>query len=142
MKVFRSNAPLGSPGRLAILSYAIAFLSIAIAAIAAQLAVVFLHTEPFVSLFLCAIVVAAWFGGRGPGLFAAAFALLIFDYYLVPPSDSFLVPVTEVPRVALFAITALFVAAVTAATAAWDIGEPPTTTTSGLLATAARVTSA
>lgn len=36
-------------------------------------------------LFYAAIVVTAWFGGRGPGLVAVVLAELAIDYYLVPP---------------------------------------------------------
>jgi len=36
-------------------------------------------------LFYAAIVVSAWFGGRGPGLLAVLLAELAIDYYLVPP---------------------------------------------------------
>jgi PAS domain S-box-containing protein len=96
--------------------YAIAVLSIAMALVASHLVVVFLHTEPFVSLFLCAIMFVAWFGGVGPGLLATVLALLAFYYFLVPPINSFspksnlLAPeFKDLPRMVLFAITALFV---------------------------------
>jgi signal transduction histidine kinase len=36
-------------------------------------------------LFYAAIVVSAWFGGRGPGLVAVVLSELAIDYYLVPP---------------------------------------------------------
>ena len=36
-------------------------------------------------LFYAAIVVSAWFGGRGPGLLAVVLSELAIDYYLVPP---------------------------------------------------------
>ena len=99
----------------AISRYAIAVLSIAVALGASHLSLAFLNTEPFVSLFLCAILFVAWFGGFGPGLFATALALLAFDYYLVPPINSFAVGISEVWRLVLFAITALFVTFVSAA---------------------------
>jgi len=111
----KSNPPLWWSKPSAISRYAIAVLSIAIAVVVAQLAIVFLHTEPFVSLFLCAIMFVAWFGGFGPGLFASALALLAFDYYLVPPINSFATDITELPRLVLFSITALFVNLLSAA---------------------------
>jgi PAS domain S-box-containing protein len=89
--------------------YAIAVLSIVVALAASKAAVAFLHIEPFVSLFLCAIMVAAWFGGFGPGLLATAVAFFAFVYYLVPPTDSFIVNPKEVPRLALFLAVAFFV---------------------------------
>ena len=97
----------------AISRYAIAILSIAVALGVAELAVVYLNDEPFVTLFLCAIMFAAWFGGFGPGLFAAALAVLAFSYIL-PPINSFAVEIANLPRLVLFAITALFVSLLSA----------------------------
>jgi len=89
--------------------YVVAVLSIAVALAASKAAVTFLHIEPFVSLFLCAIMVAAWFGGFGPGLLATAVGSLAFDYYLVSPMNSLAVDPKQLPRVALFLMVALFV---------------------------------
>ena len=36
-------------------------------------------------LFYAAIVISAWFGGRGPGLLSVALATLAIDYFLVEP---------------------------------------------------------
>jgi PAS domain S-box-containing protein len=36
-------------------------------------------------LFYAAIVLSAWFGGRGPGLLSVVLATVAIDYYLVPP---------------------------------------------------------
>ena len=64
---------------------------------------------------LCAVIFAAWFG-FGPGVFAIVLSIVAFHYYLVPPINSFAlkhnifaVDIAEVPRFALFSITALFV---------------------------------
>src|SRR5258707_4633753 len=46
-----------------------------------------LETAP-VSLFLGAIMITAWYGGIGPGLFATALSSLAFDYYFLPPIHS------------------------------------------------------
>jgi hypothetical protein len=51
-----SNPPLRRSKPPTISRYAVAVLSIAIALLASHLVVVFLHTEPFVSLLLCAIM--------------------------------------------------------------------------------------
>jgi len=68
-----------------------------------------LNSAPFVSLFVCAIMFATWFGGVRPGLLATALSILAFDYYFVPPTHSLLVDGEEALRLVLFAITALFV---------------------------------
>src|ERR1700675_3304521 len=69
--------------------YAIAVLSVAIAAVVAELLTSLLHAEPIASSMLCAVIVAAWLGGFGPGLLAIALSLLAFHYYLAPPMNSF-----------------------------------------------------
>jgi PAS domain S-box-containing protein len=89
--------------------YVVAVLSIAVALAASKAAVMFLHIEPFVSLFLCAIMVAGWFGGFGPGLLAIAVGCVAFDYYLVSPISSLAVDPKQLPRLALFLAVALFV---------------------------------
>src|SRR6266446_1222968 len=97
--------------------YAMAVLSVAVAIIVAELITRLLHAEPIASSMLCAVIVAAWFGGFGPALLAIALALLAFHYYLVPPINSFtwkhdlfVVYISEVPRLILFSITSFFVA--------------------------------
>jgi signal transduction histidine kinase len=112
----KSNPVLWRSEPSAIVRYSIAVLSIALAIVAAELIVHYLRTEPFVSLLLCAIMFAAWFGGVGPGLLATALAILAFLGLLVPPVNSFTMDVNsftldvrELPRIVLFAVAALFV---------------------------------
>jgi PAS domain S-box-containing protein len=94
-----------APG--AILRYAVAVLAVAAAVLAGLLLEGFLQTAPFVSLFLCAVLSAAWLGGAGPGLLATGLSILTFDYYFIPPADAF--AAQAAPRLVLFAMTALFV---------------------------------
>jgi K+-sensing histidine kinase KdpD len=112
MSTFRSS---WAPSLAAILAYAVAILSVVAAAIGGMLLDTFLQTSPYVSLFLCAIMFAAWFGGFGPSLLATALATVVFTYYFVDPGGSFDVAPKDLPRVALFAITALFVVSLSAA---------------------------
>ncbi|WP_327567752.1 PAS domain-containing protein [Bradyrhizobium sp.] len=99
-----------------------AVLSVAVAIVAAEFTARLLNAEPIASLMLCAVIVAAWFGGFGPALLAIALALFAFHYYLVPPINSFTwkynlftASISEVPRLILFSITSLFVAFVVSA---------------------------
>ncbi|MGC1414379.1 MAG: PAS domain S-box protein [Candidatus Acidiferrum sp.] len=98
----------------AIWSYGIAVLSVLAVAAISFWPPVHLQGAP-ASLFLCAILVSAWFGGNGPGLLATALAVLAFDYYFVLPLHSLIVKGEEIPRLAMFIMTAIFVALVSAA---------------------------
>jgi PAS domain S-box-containing protein len=98
-----------------ITTYAIAVLSVA-AAVAIDLAFHrFSGTDPSVSLFLCAVMFAAWAGGTGPALFATALAILAFDYFFLEPVYSFALAIKEIPRLVFFAAAALFVVSLSAA---------------------------
>ena len=103
------------PSLAAILAYGVAILSVTTALITGILLDQFLQTTPYVSLFLCSIMFAAWFGGLGPSLLATVIAVLLFTYYFVDPGGSFEVAAKDVPRVVLFATTALFVVLLSAA---------------------------
>jgi PAS domain S-box-containing protein len=98
-----------------------AVLSVAVGIVAAELITRLLHAEAIASSMLCAVIFAAWLGGFGPALLAIALALFAFHYYLVPPINSFTwksnlfaVGISEVPRLILFCIVALFVALIIA----------------------------
>ena len=103
------------PSFAALLAYAVAILSVTTALVTGLLLDQFLQTMPYVSLFLCSIMFAAWFGGFGPSLLATGIAILLFTYYFVDPGGSFEVAAKDVPRVALFTVTALFVVSLSAA---------------------------
>jgi PAS domain S-box-containing protein len=109
------SSPLQRSGRSAILNYAVAVLSVVAALVASRLLDTYMQSSPFVSLSLCAIMFSAWFGGLGPGLLATALSILGFNYYFLPPISSFAVAPTELPRIVLLAMTALFVVWLTVA---------------------------
>ncbi|HXM36682.1 MAG TPA: ATP-binding protein [Pyrinomonadaceae bacterium] len=98
----------------AVLRYAVAVLSVAVALIIARLLDTHLVSAP-VSLFLCAVMLSAWFGGIRPGLFAVALSLLAFVYYFVTPIYSLYLPINEIPRVGIFLLSALFVGSLSSA---------------------------
>ena len=91
-----------------------ALLSVAVALVIARYLDAHLVAAP-ASLFLCAILFSARFGGIGPGLVAVALSHLAFIYYVVTPTSSWAVEMEEVPRIIIFSLTALFVVAVSAA---------------------------
>jgi PAS domain S-box-containing protein len=101
-----SNQPLARHG--------IAVVSVAVALISARALDIYQVTAP-VSLFLCAVMFSAWFGGLKPGLLATALAVLAFKYYFAAPVYSLAVDINEIPRLLLFALSALFVGLLSAA---------------------------
>ncbi len=94
--------------------YGIAVLAVTAALIISRLPSFHLQTAP-VSLFLCAVMVSAWLGGFGPGLFATVLSILAFDYYFLEPAYSLGVKPEEIPRAVVFLLSALFVGALSAA---------------------------
>jgi PAS domain S-box-containing protein len=97
----------------AIRGYGIAVLSVSVAMILLRWPPLHLQQAP-ASLFLCAILVSAWFGGTRPGVLAMAFSVLAY-YYLLPPIGSLDPKPTELARLFVFAGTALFVWSLSAA---------------------------
>jgi PAS domain S-box-containing protein len=66
--------------------------------------------------FIPAILVSAWYGGIGPGLFAVGLSLLSIDYFIVVPRNSFgPVTVDDGLYLVVFTVSALFVAWLTGA---------------------------
>ncbi len=109
----RSN-PLLWPKPPAIWSYGIAVLSVAAALIISRWPALHMQDAP-VSLFLCAVLLSAWFGGIGPGLLATALSALAFNYYFLPPIHSLGPKPDEIPRLVIFTVSALFVGSLSAA---------------------------
>jgi signal transduction histidine kinase len=104
-----------TPEPPAILRYGITVLSVIGVVIIARWMEIGLHSASHVSLFLCAVMLSAWFGGIRPGLLSIALSLLAFDYFFVPPVYSLAVETNEIPRLLIFALSALFVGGLSAA---------------------------
>src|SRR5437879_1136339 len=94
--------------------YAIAVLSVTAALILSSLAGLHLQAAP-VSLFLCAVMLAAWFGGVGPGLLAVIFSVFVFYYYILPPIGLGAKAADEIPRLLAFTTSTLVVGLLSAA---------------------------
>jgi PAS domain S-box-containing protein len=69
---------------------------------------------PFL-MFFPAVVLAAWFGGLGPGLIATVLALLFSDYFLLAPLYAFSPNAAELAPLAVFAGVAVFISLLYAA---------------------------
>jgi PAS domain S-box-containing protein len=59
------------------------------------------------TVFLGAVILAAWFGGLGPGLLAAVLALAAVEYYFIPPFHSFAPRIQQAPHLMAFAALAV-----------------------------------
>ena len=92
----------------ALLAFALAFACVAVLGHVLQAA-------PPVSLFLCAIIVVAWFAGLGPALLVCALSVLAFGYFYLLPLNSLTLASRDLPRIVLFGIASLVIAAVSAA---------------------------
>jgi PAS domain S-box-containing protein len=109
----RSN-PLLWPKSAAVWSYWIAVFSVAAALIISRWPTLHLQDAP-VSLFLCAVILSAWFGGLWPGLIATSLSAFSFYYYFLPPVHSWHAKPEEIPRFAIFMVSALFVGSLSVA---------------------------
>src|SRR6267142_2812830 len=109
-----SSNPLLWPRPPVIWGYGIAVLSVTAALIISRWPALHLQDAP-VSLFLCAVILSAWFGGAGPGLLATALSAFAFYYYFLPPIYSLAAKPEEIPRLLVFTVSALFVGLLSAA---------------------------
>jgi PAS domain S-box-containing protein len=92
-----------------IIHYSAATLAVAVATGLSLVAQHSLHIDPYVSLFLCAILFAAWFGGAAPGVAAAALSIFSFGYFFIGPFHTLFMGAQDALRLLFFAIAALFV---------------------------------
>src|SRR6202795_4318422 len=106
--------PLLWPKLPAIWSYLIAFVSVAAALIISRWPTLHLQDAP-VSLFLCAVILSAWFGGLWPGLLATTLSAISFYYYFLHPMHSWHAKPEEIPRFAIFVVSVLFVGSLSVA---------------------------
>jgi PAS domain S-box-containing protein len=109
----RPNSPQW-PNPPAIWGYGIAVLAVTSTLIISRWAGLHLQSAP-VSLFLCAVMLSAWYGGAGPGLLAMVLSAFAFYYYFLPPIYSLVPKPAEVPRFVMFMVSNFFVGSLTAA---------------------------
>ena len=88
--------------------YVVAVLSVSSALLIAHWPVIHLESAP-VSLFFCAVMLSAWFGGTGPGILAAILSCVAFYYSFLPPLDSFAAKPGQLARFVVFILSAVLV---------------------------------
>ncbi len=94
--------------------YVIAVLSVLFAQLIAHWPVIHLESAP-VSLFFCAVMVSAWFGGAGPGSLAAFLSSIAFYYSFLPPVDSLAPKPGQLARFVVFILSAVLVGSLSVA---------------------------
>jgi transcriptional regulator with PAS, ATPase and Fis domain len=94
--------------------YAIAVLSVCAALLISRWPLFHLESAP-VSLFLCAVMLSAWFGGAGPGLLSLLLSALGFYYSFLPPIDTFAAKPDQGARFLVFLVSSFFVGSLSAA---------------------------
>jgi transcriptional regulator with PAS, ATPase and Fis domain len=94
--------------------YVVAVLSVLFALLIAHWPVIHLESAP-VSLFFCAVMVSAWFGGAGPGSLATILSSAAFYYSFLPPVDSFAAKPGQLARFIVFILSAVLVGSLSVA---------------------------
>jgi transcriptional regulator with PAS, ATPase and Fis domain/cell division protein FtsB len=94
--------------------HGIAVFSVLGALIISHWPAVHLESAP-VSLFLCAVMFSAWFGGAGPGSLAAVLSGIAFYYSFLPPADSFAAKPEQIARFLTFVASAVLVGSLSVA---------------------------
>jgi transcriptional regulator with PAS, ATPase and Fis domain len=94
--------------------YVVAVLSVLFALLIAHWPLIHLESAP-VSLFLCAVMVCAWFGGTGPGSLAIILSSVAFYFSFLPPVDSFAAKPGQLARFIVFILSAVLVGSLSAA---------------------------
>ena len=113
LSVSRFNRLLWSkPSRIR--SYGVVLLSTASALIISRWMFLHLGASPG-TLFLCAVMLSAWFGGVGPGLLASALSAFAFHYVFLPPMYSLGPKPGEIPKVFMYIIANLIIGLLSAA---------------------------
>jgi PAS domain S-box-containing protein len=74
-----------------------------------------LGDAPYVSVFLCAVILSTLVGGTGPALLAVVLSAIAFDYYFLPSIHTFAIEPSQLARLILFLVPALFIAWLSAA---------------------------
>jgi C4-dicarboxylate-specific signal transduction histidine kinase len=102
------SAKLPEPGRIRSLGWrwGTALLSVA-AAFVSTLLLQHLFPYPFLFLFFGAVMVSAWFGGTGAGIFAVLISTVLVEYFFLPPFYSFSISTTAEAYFVAFVVCAL-----------------------------------
>ncbi|HET7891278.1 MAG TPA: PAS domain-containing protein [Candidatus Sulfotelmatobacter sp.] len=94
--------------------YAVTLMAVASAIVVAWMLWHFWHSEAFASVFFCAIIFSAWFGGFRQGLLGVTVSAVAFDYFFLSPIHSLYLDSSQLPRLTIFVVSALIMCFLTA----------------------------
>ncbi len=104
------SAGLGASGRpiseTTVFRYGISLVFVA-GALVLSLAVQSFLEDGFLVFFLCAVMLAGWFGRTGAGVLAVIVSIVAVDYFLIPPYWAFVVEIEEVSYFLVFLFSAV-----------------------------------
>ena len=100
--------PRPHSSRALVVRYGIALALVGVALLASLgMQRIFAFPYPFLFLFFGAVMVSAWFGGTGAGLFAVLISTVVVDYFFVPPFYSWQISTTAETYFVAFVACAL-----------------------------------
>lgn len=89
-------------------SYIVAFTAVAVAYLLTEL--IWWTIQPHLyPLFLAAVMVSSWYGGRGAGLFAITLSALLCAYFFIPPFYSLAVAQNSIDGLVQFVLVSLLI---------------------------------
>src|SRR6476469_10502607 len=89
--------------------YGVAVLAVALAgALTKAYAAMALRPSAF-SFFYAAVMIAAWYGGLGPGIAATVLSALLANIYFISPYKIYTIDAESVQRIGLFTLVALII---------------------------------
>lgn len=110
----RVDAAVSRPPRSAVRRYSVALATVLVALVLSYLLSGITSTYRGSPLFFAAVMVSAWYGGLGPGLFATVLAAVSVAYFIIEPQQSIWISFEGFLSLAVFLTTAVLISSLTA----------------------------
>lgn len=100
--------------RTSLLRYGVAVITVGLALLVTQQVDLLANQAPF-ALFLAAVIISTWYGGRNPGLLTVALSALVSTYFILRPFYSHSAGADNILRVGTFLFLSLLINFLTSA---------------------------
>ncbi len=100
--------------RTSLLRYGVVVITVGLALLVTRQVDLLAGRIPF-ALFLAAVIISTWYGGRNPGLLAIALSAVVCNYFIIRPLSSPMLDDDNVLRVGAFILSSLLVSFLTSA---------------------------